>query len=179
MITRKYLLFTLGLALLTATVQAETHTYPQLVKRMTDMEELAQLPPPGEKTSLASSYDRSRKYDATTDKYINWGANSDGGGVAGHENGGSILADIPGPGCIWRIWTATAGDGHVKIYLDGAITPAVDLPFTSYFDGKTGPFNRPNLDYIPAQVASPRGIGFDNYTPISFQKSCRVVAEKG
>jgi hypothetical protein len=70
MISRLLLFLTLGSAFLSATVQAETYTYPQLVKRMTDMQELAKLPPPGEKTSLASSYDRHSQYDAATDKYI-------------------------------------------------------------------------------------------------------------
>ena len=76
---------------------------------------------------------------------------------------------------LWRTWAATASSGHVKIYLDGATTPTVDLPFTSYFDGQTAPFNRPNIDYIPSAAAH----GFDNYTPIPFQKSCKVMAEKG
>jgi hypothetical protein len=168
-------LTTLFWIFLSLTVQAESYTYPELAKRMTDMEELARLPPPGEKTSLASSYDRSSRYDATTDKYLNWGANGDGGGVIRQEGDESVLADIQGPGCIWRIWSATAGSGHVKIYLDGAAAPAVDLPFKNYFDGTVAPFNRPNLVYIPSAAAH----GFDNYTPISFQKSCKIVGDKG
>jgi hypothetical protein len=82
------------------------------------------------------------------------------------------MADLTGPGCIWRIWSATVGAGHVKIYLDGADTPAVDLPFSGYFDGKNEPFTRPNLVYLTTAK------GYDNYTPIPFQKSCKIVAEK-
>ncbi len=172
---RRLFLLLLGGALLATPVQAETYTYPQLVRRMTDMEQLAQLPPPGEKTSLASSYDRKSRYDAATDKYIDWDANADGNGIIRQEGDESVLMDVQGPGCIWRTWSATASAGHVKIYLDGSATPAVDLPFTGYFDGKTAPFNRPSLVYIP----SPAAHGFDNYTPIPFQKSCKIVAEKG
>ena len=156
-------------------LKAQTYTYPDLVNRMTDMRELAKLPAAGEKTSLASSYDRHSRYDVATDKYIDWGANGDGSGVIRQEGDESIFADIKGPGCIWRIWSATAESGHVKIYLDGGQKPVVDLPFSGYFDGKTAPFNRPNLVYIP----SPTAHGFDNYTPIPFQKSCKIVGEKG
>jgi hypothetical protein len=173
--TRTLLLIALLSALVYSSLQAETYTYPQLVKRMTDLQELAKLPPAGEKTSLASSYDRASKYDAATDKYINWGANGDGGGIIRKEGDVSVLMDVQGPGCIWRTWSATAGQGHVKIYLDGSPTPAVDLPFMGYFDGKTAPFNRSNLVYIPSAAAH----GLDNYTPISFQKSCKIVGEKG
>jgi hypothetical protein len=175
MTTRTLLLATLGFILLSFTSRAETYTYPQLVKRMTDMRELAKLPPAGEKTSLASSYDRASKYDPATDKYTGWSANSDGGGIVRQEGDESVLMDVTGPGCIWRTWSATASSGHVKIYLDGATTPTVDLPFTGYFDGKTAPFNRPNIVYIPSQAAH----GFDNYTPMPFQKSCKIVADKG
>jgi Protein of unknown function (DUF2961) len=154
---------------------AQAYTYPELVKRMTDMQALAKLPPAGETTSLASSYDRGSQYDAANDKYIRWDANGDGGGIIRQEGDESVLMDVRGPGSIWRTWSATADAGHVKIYLDGATTPTVDLPFKSYFDGSVAPFNRPNLVYIP----SPAAHGFDNYTPISFQKSCKIVADKG
>lgn len=163
------------IALVSPGARAETYTYPQLVDRLTDLPGLAQLPAAGEKTSLASSFDRASRYDAAADKYIGWSANGDGGGVVRQEGDDSVLMEVQGPGCIWRTWSATANQGHVKIYLDGAPTPAVDLPFLSYFDGKTAPFNRPNIVYIP----SPAAHGFDNYTPIPFQKSCKIVAEKG
>lgn len=160
--------------IVSASARAETYTYPQLVKRMTDLRELAKLPPPGEKTVLASSYDRTSKYDATTDRYTGWNANGDGTGIIRQERDESVLMEAHGPGCIYRTWSATAGQGHVKIYLDGSPTPTVDLPFAGYFDGKTAPFNRPNIVYIPSPVAH----GFDNYTPIPFQKSCKICADK-
>ncbi len=175
MITRLLFLLSIALVFLPAGIKADSYTYPQLVKRMTDLQELAKLPPPGEKTSLASSYDRKSKYDAATDTYIAWGANGDGGGFVRKEGDDSVLMDVKGPGCIYRTWSATASGGHVKIFLDGSATPTVDLPFKSYFDGATAPFNRPNLVYIP----SPAAHGFDNYTPMPFQKSCKIVGEKG
>jgi hypothetical protein len=168
--------------LFSMTARADTYTYPQLVKRMTDLQGLANLPPPGEKTSLASSYDRTRQYDAATDKYLHWSSNGDRYGIIRQEGDESVFADIKSPGCIWRIWSAQALDGHVKIYLDGATTPTVDLPFKDYFDGTIAPFNRSNLVYSLFPIPGPEHIGeagHNNYTPISFQKSCKIVADKG
>lgn len=159
------------LAILALPLHAETLTYKDLADRLTDLQHLATPPLKGEKTALASSYDRHSEYNAATDKYIEWGANSDGGGFGAIEGDKFVLADIQGPGCIWRIWSATPGDGHVKIYLDGATTPTVDLPFTGYFDRKNEPFTRPQLVY------ETKARGFDNYTPIPFQKSCKIVAD--
>ncbi|HEX4083595.1 MAG TPA: glycoside hydrolase family 172 protein [Chthoniobacteraceae bacterium] len=170
-------LLALGSVFLTATVRAETYTYPQLVERMTDLSELARLPPAGEKTSLASSYDRRSRYDAGADRYIDWGANYDGNGFIRKEGNEEVLAEINGPGCIWRIWSATAGKGHVKIYLDGSAAPAVDIPFINFFTGKVAPFNRPNIAYRLNGGSEPPG--FDNYTPIPFAKSCKIVADPG
>ena len=51
-----------------------------------------------------------------------------------------------------------AEQGHVRIYLDGAKEPAVDLPFKGYFDGKNEPFTRSALVHTVA-------MGWNNYTP--------------
>ncbi|MDQ3813061.1 MAG: DUF2961 domain-containing protein [Armatimonadota bacterium] len=152
---------------------AETLAYVDLVHRLTDLDRLAVLPQTGEKIALFSSYDRTSRYDAATDKYIRWDANGDGGHVIRTEGDVQVLAEMDGPGCICRIWSATAGDGRVKIYLDGAVEPAVDLPFKEYFSGKEAPFNYPLLVY------KTEANGFDNFVPIPYQKSCKIVAEKG
>jgi hypothetical protein len=155
---------------------ADTLTYKELVHRLYDLDHLAVPPAAGEFGALASSYDRASKYDAATDKYINWGANGDGGGIIRKEGDLSVLAEIKGPGVIWRTWSATADTkekGHVKIYLDGDAAPVLDMPFISYFDHTFAPFTRPNLVYKTAAN------GYDNFTPIPFLKSCKIVAEKG
>jgi len=154
----------------------ETLTYPDLAKRMTDLAHLAVLPQPGEKCSQWSSYDRASKYDEKTGKYVNWDANGDGGGIIRREGDLVVMAEMKGPGCIWRIWSAAPEKGHVKIYLDGAAEPAVDLPFADYFDGKHAPFNYPRLSYNLSQQGCS---GQNLYLPIPYQKSCKVVAEKG
>jgi hypothetical protein len=156
-------------------LRAQTLTYPDLVDRLYDLQHLATPPGPDEKGALASSYDRKSQYDATNDKYLNWAANGDGnfGGAQFRTMEGDkvVLMDVQGPGCIWRTWSATPGKGHVRIYLDGATDPVVDLPFTSYFDRSSDPFTRPQLVYKTTAN------GFNNYTPIPFQKSCKILAD--
>lgn len=150
----------------------EKLTYVDLVNRITDLERLALLPPPGEKCQQWSSYDRASKYDEATGKYIRWDANGDGGGIIRKEGDLSVFAEMEGPGVIWRTWSATADKGHVKIYLDGAAEPAVDLPFSKYFDGTEAPFLGKALCHTVAN-------GKNCYVPIPFQKSCKIVGEKG
>jgi hypothetical protein len=145
-------------------------TYIDLVNRLTDLEHLAVLPEPGEKCAQWSSYDRRSKYDQATDKYVGWFANGDGDGIIRKENGVSVFAEIEGPAVIWRIWSALANQGHVKIYLDGATEPAVDLPFIGYFDRTNEPFTHPALVHQTAR-------GQNCYVPISFQKSCKITGE--
>jgi hypothetical protein len=147
-------------------------SYVDLVKRLTDLEDLATVPAPGDQCAQWSSYDRASRYDAATGKYVAWNANGDGEGIIRKEGGKLVLAEMEGPGCIWRIWSAAPKDGHVRIYLDGASEPAVDLPFVGYFDRKHAPFTRSALVHTV-------GTGWNNYTPIPYQKSCKIVADPG
>lgn len=160
------------LALAAAPARTETLTYADLVRRLTDLEHLALLPPPGERCAQWSSYDRASRYDAATGRYVNWDANGDGDGFIRPEGDRFVLAEMEGPGCIWRLWSAAPKEGRVRLYLDGAGEPAVDLPFRGYFDGQHEPFTRPALVHTVA-------LGWNNYTPIPYQKSCKIVAEKG
>lgn len=146
-------------------------TYADLVRRLTDTEYLAKLPDIGEKCGLFSSYDRNSRYDETKGKYVKWHANNDGGGIIRKEGNVSVLAEMTGPGCIWRIWSATVGKGHMKIYLDGAPAPAVDLAFEDYFSHKISPFN------FPALVYRTQAFGYNSYIPVPYQKSCKIVVE--
>jgi hypothetical protein len=148
-----------------------TLTYEDLVRRLTDMEHLATLPAVGETTAQWSSYDRKSRYDPATGKYLGWDANGDNDGCIRKEGEQFVLAEMTGPGCIFRIWSAAPKEGHVRIYLDGATEPAVDLPFVGYFNGKHAPFNRSALVHTVAQ-------GWNNYVPIPYAKSCKIVADK-
>ena len=169
MFTRPFL-FALIILAVAAGAWADTFTYIDLIGQLTDMERLAVLPADGEKCQQWSSYDRASKYDAAAEKYVTWEANGDGTGIIRKEGDVEVFAEIEGPGVIWRIWSAKDGPGHVKIYLDGGEAPAVDLPFTAYFDCSTEPFTRPALVHKTA-------MGLNNYTPIPFQRSCKITAE--
>jgi hypothetical protein len=150
---------------------AERLTYVDLVNRLTDLEYLATLPAAGEKCAQWSSYDRRSKYDSASGKYIDWTANGDGDGFIRKEGDVQVFAEIEGPAVIWRIWSALADQGHVKIYLDGNEQPVVDLPFDGYFNCKNEPFTRPALVHTTAR-------GRNCYVPIPFRKSCKIVGEK-
>ena len=85
-------------ALACAAQAAETLTYADLIARMTRPELLAVLPPAGEACAQWSSYDRASRYDAATDKYVNWDANGDGNGVIRTEGDAVVMAEMQGPG---------------------------------------------------------------------------------
>jgi hypothetical protein len=90
------------------------------------------------------------------------------------EGTNSVLAEMIGPGCIWRMWSATPSSGHVRIYLDGTNgPPAVNLPFSAYFDGQHPPFTNSAL------VHTTTANGWNNYTPVPYLKSCKIVADPG
>ena len=105
------------------------YTYAELAGRLINLEQLAVLPEVGETCQQWSSYDRASRFDADTGKYVAWDANGDGDKFIRMEGNQRVMAEMKGPGCIWRIWSATAEKGHVKIYLDGQEKPVGDLPF--------------------------------------------------
>lgn len=148
----------------------EKLTYIDLINRLTDLEQLAILPAPGEKCQQWSSYDRASKYDKASGKYVGWFANGDGSGIIRKEGDTQVFAEMEGPGVIWRIWSALANKGHVKIYLDGAAEPTVDLPFIGYFNRENEPFTHEALVHMTAR-------GQNCYVPIPYQKSCKIVGE--
>jgi hypothetical protein len=148
----------------------EKLTYIDLINRLTDLEQLAILPAPGEKCQQWSSYDRASKYDEASGKYVGWFANGDGTGIIRKEGDAQVFAEMEGPGVIWRIWSALANKGHVKIYLDGAAEPTVDLPFIGYFNRENEPFTHEALVHMTAR-------GQNCYVPIPYQKSCKIVGQ--
>ena len=152
----------------------ESLSYADLVHRLIDLERLAVLPRPGNTCQQWSSYDRASRYDEKTGKYVAWDANGDGNGIIRREGNQQVFAEMEGPGCIWRIWSALPEQGRVKIYLDGQPEPVIDMPFAHYFDGKHAPFNYPTLSYRLEDVGSR---GQNLYFPIPYQKSCKIVAD--
>lgn len=146
--------------------------YPEVIARLYDLRQLAEPPAPGERSGNCSSYDRASKYDADTDQYIDWGANADGSGLIRMEGENAVVAELEGPGVIWRIWSAMPKQGHLQFYIDGSETPTLDIPFADYFNNRSGMFAYPELVRELSR-------GQNSYIPISFQRSCKVVLCEG
>jgi hypothetical protein len=154
----------------TAAMGGVSYSYVDMIGRLTNLEQLAQLPAVGEISAEWTSRDRASTYNSDSGQYMNWGANNDDSGNFGTQpDGGIVLAQMKGPGCLWRMWTAVAGPGHVKIFLDGSNTPAVDMSSQDYYNRSQPPFNYPSLNYSVCG-------GFDSYLPIPYNASCKVVA---
>ena len=104
-------LFLFGLLWATAATPADTHaqqtfTYNDLIHRLTDFQSPAVLPAAGETCRQWSSWDRASQYDADAGRYVRWDANGDGSGIIRQEGEYEVMAEMEGPGCIWRIWSA-------------------------------------------------------------------------
>lgn len=156
--------------------QAQTKlTYADLVARLYDLERLAQPPLPGERGAAWTSADRRGRYDAKTGKYVNWGANGDGGGSIRREGDWAVAAQMKGPGVIWRVWSARPQRGSIRIFIDGADKPAVDRPFADFFSK----FGEEDLRKKYPNLAMVLSRGHNRWLPIPYQKSCKVMLGRG
>ncbi len=86
----------------------------------------------------------------------------------------AVLADIKGPGAIYRIWsTGNVGDtNRLKIYIDGEKNPRIDETFNSFHN------HRPLRD--KPQVGSGAGdnyLAWWSYMPITFKESIKIVRQ--
>jgi hypothetical protein len=148
----------------------QTTTYKDLVSRLTDLERLATPIVEGEKTFASTSHDRGSRYNPQADRYERWDANGDGGGCIRREGDAQVMVDLTGAGVLWRIWSAKADRGHIKIFIDGQEKPIIDKPFRAYFD---------DLEKDYPGLAMTLSRGRNEYVPISFSKSCKVLVERG
>ena len=93
---------------------------------------------------------------------------------------GHVLAEMDGPGCVVRIWSANPRDaGKIRIYLDGAEKPVIEAPLESLLGGKwkitidgkeTIPF--------PDPLACERSRGFNLYFPIAYARHCKITIDR-
>jgi hypothetical protein len=146
-------------------------SYTDLVHRLVDLERLAEPPLAGELGGSASSYDRSSRYDAETDTYLDWDANGDGSGIIRQEGEWVVALEQEGPGVIWRVWSALPGAGHIRIFIDGAAEPVVDLPFRDFFEKYNNEF--PPLNFPSLSPTLSRGR--NRFIPIAYNRSCKIL----
>ncbi len=83
-------------------------------------------------------------------------------------DGGLVVADLQGPGVIYRIWTPTPSDDWFEFYFDGETTPRIRVKFGDIFTGVQAPFVTPLVGFGAG--------GFYCYVPLPYQKSCKIVA---
>ncbi len=83
------------------------------------------------------------------------------------EGNGLVLADLEGPGIVYRITTPTPTDDTLELYFDGETAPRMSLPFVDLFTGKREPFLSPLVGF--------GGGGFYSYVPLPYRKACKIV----
>ena len=107
---------------------------------------------------------------ASISSYDRTGGNNDGFGgqysFVRKEKDGLVLADLKGPGVIYRIWTPTPTDDTLEFYFDGESKPGIRVRFRELFMGKHPVFVRPLVGYGAG--------GFYSYVPLTYEKSCKV-----
>jgi hypothetical protein len=109
------------------------------------------------RVGLVSSYDRTGgNDDGFSGKYS----------FVRKEPGGLVLADLEGPGAIYRIHTPTPTDDVVEFYFDGETAPRLSLKVNELFDGTRPPFVAP-------LVGSGVG-GYTCYVPLTYRRSCKI-----
>lgn len=154
--------------------QAADVTFESLVREMTDLGALASFPDPAYTCAQFSSCDpRSTGPEVLTDE--NWFANGDRGHHIRKEtrNGAGewVMVDAEGPGAIVRIWSANANDaGIVRVYLDNAPDPVIEMPLQDMLDGNHAPFLAP--------ISGVRSRGWNTHFPIPYAGHCKITASK-
>ncbi|MBI4326579.1 MAG: DUF2961 domain-containing protein [Chloroflexi bacterium] len=111
------------------------------------------------KVGAVSSYDRTGgNDDGFSGKYS----------FVRKEAEGLVLADLKGPGVIYRVWTPTPTDDVLEFFFDGETKPRVQVKFRDLFLGRHPEFPRPLVGFGAG--------GYYCYVPMPFAKSCRVRA---
>ena len=126
------------------------------------------------RTCMVSSYDRRSKVaQVSSETPTGWYANHDWENYLGVEAGPSghgefVLLDADGPGAIVRIWSATPS-GTLRIYIDQAASPALEVPMDALLSGQITPFVSP----FAGKTAKGGNLEF----PLPFRKHVKVAWE--
>lgn len=82
------------------------------------------------------------------------------------DDDGLVLADLKGPGVIYRIWTPTPTDDVMEFLFDGETKPRIEVKFRDLFLGEHPAFPSPLVGFGAG--------GYYCYVPMAFEKSCVV-----
>jgi hypothetical protein len=147
------------LALLAAAVCAARADEPPILG-IAELHRLDLLPRFRESLQVASisSYDRTGgNDDGFSGKYS----------FVRKEGDGLVIADLKGPGIIYRIWTPTPTDDPIEFFFDGEAQPRIKMRYRELFDGSKPPFVAPIVGFGSG--------GFYSYMPLAYKTSCKVV----
>lgn len=107
---------------------------------------------------------------ASVSSYDRTGGNDDGFSgkysFVRKDADGLVLADLQGPGVIYRVWMPTPTDDVMEFLFDGETKPRIEVKFRDLFLGKHQAFPRPLVGFGAG--------GYYCYVPLPFAKSCIV-----
>jgi hypothetical protein len=148
--------------LVSLTLLGHSATAWEPLEELTRLDRLPEFKP-SVKVGMVSSYDRSGgNDDGFSGKYS----------FVRQDAEGVVLADLQGPGVIYRVWTPTPTDDVLEFLFDGEVKPRIAVKFRELFLGQHPAFPRPLVGFGAG--------GYYCYVPLSFATSCvvRVRAPK-
>lgn len=148
-----------SLALVAITMLSSRAALPEAAPGIDELFRLDRLPAFKRSVEIGSvsSYDRSGgNDDGFSGKYS----------FVAKDAEGLILADLKGPGVIYRIWTPTPTDDLLEFIFDGEAKPRIEVRFRDMFIGHHPAFPQPLVGFGAG--------GYWSYVPIPFKTSCVV-----
>jgi len=110
---------------------------------------------------------------ASVSSYDRTGGNDDGfsgkHSFLRKEPEGLVIADLKGPGVVYRFWTPTPSDDLVEFFFDGEAAPRLRVPMRDLFTGRAFPFVSP--------IVGIGAGGFYSYVPLAYALSLKVVVK--
>lgn len=170
--------FVLAACLCAGASAAEPVSLRSLLAAMGDPERLTRLPDPAYALRLFSSYDRA----STVPGRPEWFANGDSTQFIRVETRAGrtehVMLDAAGPGALVRTWFTIAnsdGSGILRVYLDGAETPAIEGKVIELVGGSA--LCAPPLSASVSPAAGLLQRGHNLYLPIPYARRCVVTYE--
>jgi len=88
--------------------------------------------------------------------------------VKRNKDSSLVIFKVKGGGVINRIWTPTPTSDTLDFFIDDDLKPSFSIAYIDLFSGKQFPFTEP--------LCGNQLGGYYCYTPIPFEKSCRIVS---
>ena len=172
----KKLILPIVFIIISGTLAAQDVTMGSLLEEMISRKKLAMFPEPQFETKQFSSYDRRAKEPGGE----NWFANQDRTQFLRREMTGKgsewVMFDSDKPGAIVRWWMTFAGegagDGTIRIYIDGAEKPVVEGRAFDLMSG--GLLAEPPLSVSVSPITVHERRGHNLYLPIPYN-SCKIT----